>query len=328
MALSPYSRKPFSRAKDSSGHATGAKGSRKGPVSTHHQLLLLHKGIKKAKQFELRKLIRRLKAAAAASIAGSESRGIQFAAATSERLQAQYDTTKGLRTEVLLQQAASCCGLPEDAAASGQPSNMISKELPETSDQLIQLACSRLLSATCGPLSYLEPGADETSIGPTAGSHEHYSRDAAMSDNEAAQDAKEDRQIAVAAMARLLDKRANTAEQSSTSASDSSAADLPQQSDASYGISCSEADSAEPSMAQTEPANAAWPLSYATSLEATCKTSSAWHEEHTGEGSSSQQGGEQAPSSRASASFLASQTETEASLAHSRTTGQQNYLQR
>ncbi|DBA71882.1 TPA: hypothetical protein ACH3X2_010929 [Trebouxia sp. C0005] len=220
-------------------------------------------------------------------VTGSESRGIQFAAATSERLQAQYDTTKGLRTEVLLQQAASCCGLPEDAAASGQPSNMISKELPETSDQLIQLACSRLLSATCvkqqiqaikdqqqdqsatvakaqptlsdvsraaqqGPLSYLEPGADETSIGPTAGSHEHYSRDAAMSDNEAAQDAKEDRQIAVAAMARLLDKRANTAEQSSTSASDSSAADLPQQSDASYGISCSEADSAEPSMAQSQ----------------------------------------------------------------------------
>lgn len=46
--------------------------------------------------------------------------------------------------------------------------------------------------------------------------------------------------------------RANTAEQSSTSASDSSAADLPQQSDASYGISCSEADSAEPSMAQSQ----------------------------------------------------------------------------
>jgi len=139
-------------------------------------------------------------------------------------------------------QAASCCGLPQDAAASGQPSNMLSKELPEASDQLIQLACSRLLSATCvkqqiqaikdqqqdqsaiaakaqttpsavgraaqqGPLSLKESGADETSTGPTAGSHEHYSRDAAMSDIEAAQDAEEDRQIADATIARLLDKR-------------------------------------------------------------------------------------------------------------------------
>ncbi len=119
---------------------------------------------------------------------------------------------------------------------------MLSKELPEASDQLIQLACSRLLSATCvkqqiqaikdqqqeqhatiakaqpapsevsraaqqGPLSLKESGADETSTNPTAGSHEHCSRDAAMSDNEAAQDAEEARQIADAAMARLLDKR-------------------------------------------------------------------------------------------------------------------------
>lgn len=137
-------------------------------------------------------------------------------------------------------QAASCCGLPQDAPASGQPSNMLSKELPEASDQLIQLACSRLLSATCvkqqiqaikdqqeqhatiakarpapsevsraaqqGPLSLKESGADETSTNPT-GSHERCSRDAAMSDNEAAQDAEEARQIADAAMARLLDKR-------------------------------------------------------------------------------------------------------------------------
>ncbi len=139
-------------------------------------------------------------------------------------------------------QAASCCGLPQDAAASGQPSNMLSKELSEASDQLIQLACSRLLSATCvkqqiqaikdqqqeqdatvakaqpalsevsraaqqGALSLKESGADDTSTGPTAGSHERCSRDAAMSDNEAAQDAEEDRQIADAAMARLLDRR-------------------------------------------------------------------------------------------------------------------------
>ncbi|KAL0054345.1 hypothetical protein WJX82_007436 [Trebouxia sp. C0006] len=208
MALSPHSRKPFSRVKGSSIHERGAKGSRRRPVSTHHQLLLLHKGIKKAKQFELRKLIRRLKAAAAASIAGSESTAIKFAAATSERLQAQYDTTKSLNTGVVLQQAASCCGLPQDAAASGQLSNMLSEEPSEASDPLIQLACSRLLSATC------------TSTGPTAGSHERCSRDAAMSDNEAAQDAEEDRQIADAAMARLLDRRANAAEQSSTSASD------------------------------------------------------------------------------------------------------------
>ena len=39
--------------------------------------------------------------------------------------------------------------------------------------------------------------------------------------------------------------RANAAEQSCTSASDNSAADLSQQSDASHDISCSEADSAE-----------------------------------------------------------------------------------
>jgi len=140
-------------------------------------------------------------------------------------------------------QAASCCGLPQDAA--GQPSNMLSKELPEASEQLIQLACSRLLSATCvkqqiqaikdqqqdqsavvakaqptasevnraaafsqqGPQSLEESGTGETSTGPTAGSQERYSRDAALSDNEAAQDAEEDRQIADAAMARLLNRR-------------------------------------------------------------------------------------------------------------------------
>ncbi|DBA95153.1 TPA: hypothetical protein ACH3X1_015706 [Trebouxia sp. C0004] len=251
------------------------KEERKGaaPFEVHLQM----QGIKKAKQFEVRKLIRRLKAAAAASIEGSESTAIKFAAATSKRLQAQYDTTKSLNTEVLLQQ---------DAAASGQPSDMLSKELPEASDHLIQLACSRLLSATCvkqqieaikdqqqdqrapvakaqptpsevsgaaqqGPLSLEESGA-ETSTGPTAGLLERYSRDAAMSDNGAAQDAEEDRQIADAAMARLLDKRANAAEQSSTSASDNSAADLSQQSDASHGISCSEDESAEPDMAQSQ----------------------------------------------------------------------------
>ncbi len=142
-------------------------------------------------------------------------------------------------------QAASCCGLPQDAAAPGQPSNMLSKELPEASEQLIQLACSRLLSATCvkqqiqaikdqqqdqsavvakaqptasevnraaafsqqGPQSLEESGTGETSTGPTAGSQERYSRDAALSDNEAAQDAEEDRQIADAAMARLLNRR-------------------------------------------------------------------------------------------------------------------------
>lgn len=118
---------------------------------------------------------------------------------------------------------------------------MLSKELPEASEQLIQLACSRLLSATCvkqqiqaikdqsavvakaqptpsevnraaafsqqGPQSLEESGTGETSTGPTAGSQERYSRDAALSDNEAAQDAEEDRQIADAAMARLLDRR-------------------------------------------------------------------------------------------------------------------------
>lgn len=118
---------------------------------------------------------------------------------------------------------------------------MLSKELPEASEQLIQLACSRLLSATCvkqqiqaikdqsavvakaqptpsevnraaafsqqGPQSLEESGTGETSTGPTAGSHERYSRDAALSDNEAAQDAEEDRQIADAAMARLLNRR-------------------------------------------------------------------------------------------------------------------------
>ncbi len=139
-------------------------------------------------------------------------------------------------------QAASCCGLPQDAAASGQPSNMLSKELSETSDQLIQLVCSRLLSATCvkqqiqaikdqqqdqsataakaqptpslvsraaqqGPPSLEKFGADETSTSPTSVSHERCSLDAGMSDNEAAQDAEEDRQIADAAMARLLDRR-------------------------------------------------------------------------------------------------------------------------
>ena len=118
---------------------------------------------------------------------------------------------------------------------------MLSKELPEASEQLIQLACSRLLSATCvkqqiqaikdqsavvakaqptpsevnraaafsqqGPQSLEESGTGETSTGPTAGSQERYSRDAALSDNEAAQDAEEDRQIADAAMARLLNRR-------------------------------------------------------------------------------------------------------------------------
>ena len=44
--------------------------------------------------------------------------------------------------------------------------------------------------------------------------------------------------------------RANAAEQSSNS--DNSAADLSQQSDASHGISCSEADSAEFDMAQSQ----------------------------------------------------------------------------
>lgn len=285
MVLSTHSRKPFSRAKGTSSHERGAKGSRKGSVSTHHQLLLLHKGIKKAKQFELRKLIRRLKAAAAASTAGSESTAIKFAAVTSERLQAKYDTTKSLNTEVVLQQAASCCGLPQDAAACGQPSNMLGKELPEASAQLIQLACSRLLSATCvkqqiqaikyqqqeqsatvaeaqptpsevsraaqqGPPSLEESGADETRTSPLSVLHEHYSRVNAMGDNDAAQDAEEDCQIADAAMARLFHKRANAAEQSSNS--DNSAADLSQQSDASHGISCSEADSAELDMAQSQ----------------------------------------------------------------------------
>ena len=139
-------------------------------------------------------------------------------------------------------QAASCCGLPQDAAASGQPSNMLSKELSEASDQLIQLVCSRLLSATCvkqqvqaikdqqqdqsataakaqptpslvsraaqqGPPSLEKFGADETSTSPTSVSHERCSLDAGMSDNEAAQDAEEDRQIADDAMPRLLDRR-------------------------------------------------------------------------------------------------------------------------
>lgn len=139
-------------------------------------------------------------------------------------------------------QAASCCGLPQDAAACGQPSNMLGKELPEASAQLIQLACSRLLSATCvkqqiqaikyqqqeqsatvaeaqptpsevsraaqqGPPSLEESGADETRTSPLSVLHEHYSRDNAMSDNDAAQDAEKDCQIADAAMARLFHKR-------------------------------------------------------------------------------------------------------------------------
>ena len=46
--------------------------------------------------------------------------------------------------------------------------------------------------------------------------------------------------------------RANATEQSSTSASDNNAADSSQQSDASHGITRSEADSAEPGMAQSQ----------------------------------------------------------------------------
>ena len=49
--------------------------------------------------------------------------------------------------------------------------------------------------------------------------------------------------------------RANAAEQSSTSASDNGAADLSQQSDASQDISCSDADSAELGMAQSQQAD-------------------------------------------------------------------------
>lgn len=41
---------------------------------------------------------------AAFMVTGSESTAIKFAAATSERLQAQYDTTKSLNTGVVLQQ--------------------------------------------------------------------------------------------------------------------------------------------------------------------------------------------------------------------------------
>ncbi len=46
--------------------------------------------------------------------------------------------------------------------------------------------------------------------------------------------------------------RANAAEQISTSASDNNAADSSQQSDASHGITRSEADSAEPGVAQSQ----------------------------------------------------------------------------
>ena len=49
--------------------------------------------------------------------------------------------------------------------------------------------------------------------------------------------------------------RSSAAEQSSTSASDNSAADLSQQSDASHDISCSEADPAEPGLAQSQQAD-------------------------------------------------------------------------
>ena len=128
---------------------------RKSCTSNHHQMLLLHKvggfcelwhsarslsdqstnmqtqSLKKAKQFELRKLIRRLKAAAAASpagnavhdhikflpilqllrswdatalAAGTESAATETEAAVSNKLQAQYDITKTLETDVLLQQ--------------------------------------------------------------------------------------------------------------------------------------------------------------------------------------------------------------------------------
>ena len=38
------------------------------------------------------------------TVTGSESTAIKFAAVTSERLQAKYDTTKSLNTEVVLQQ--------------------------------------------------------------------------------------------------------------------------------------------------------------------------------------------------------------------------------
>ena len=41
---------------------------------------------------------------AAFMVTGSESTAIKFAAATSKRLQAQYDTTKTLNTGVVLQQ--------------------------------------------------------------------------------------------------------------------------------------------------------------------------------------------------------------------------------
>jgi len=41
---------------------------------------------------------------AAFMVTGSESTAIKLAAATSKRLQAQYDTTKNLNTEVVLQQ--------------------------------------------------------------------------------------------------------------------------------------------------------------------------------------------------------------------------------